>query len=386
MKTSKTVIESIAVAALAMALAITAVTGNGLSTVSSSTVAETRVEKNGIAGVAVAMNEYEQGTAAALSDTVSVEKVDAELVTATADEENEEASAEVELTEEEKKWQNKLMAKVDNFLYVRAEADADSEIVGKMYKGDRATIEEEGSEWTKISSGNVTGYVSNEYCVTGTEALAYAREICDTVAKVTTDGVRVRKEQSTDSTVIKTVNTGDKLTVNTKKETEEGWVAVKVKSKTYYVREKYVTVSLKTGKAVTIAEEDAAKKAAVKKAASTKVYDATEEEEYLLAAIIQCEADGQSKNGMIAVGAVVLNRVKSSSFPNTISKVIYQRGQFGPASSGKLARRLSRGVSSAAKEAAKAALSGSDPTSGAKYFKMASSGHSGVVIGPVVFY
>jgi spore germination cell wall hydrolase CwlJ-like protein len=89
---------------------------------------------------------------------------------------------------------------------------------------------------------------------------------------------------------------------------------------------------------------------------------------------------------MIAVGAVVLNRVKSSSFPNSISKVIYQSGQFGPASSGKLARRLASGVSSSAREAAKAALAGSDPTGGAKYFKMASSGHSGVVIGPVVFY
>jgi spore germination cell wall hydrolase CwlJ-like protein len=148
-----------------------------------------------------------------------------------------------------------------------------------------------------------------------------------------------------------------------------------------------VTLSLNTGKAVTVKKST---KTSTKKSTSSSKkssgYSATSEEEYLLAAIIQCEADGQSSKGMIAVGAVVLNRVKSSSFPNTIKKVIYQKGQFGPASSGKLARRLASGVSSSAKKAAKAALSGTDPTNGAKYFKMASSGHSGTVIGPVVFY
>ncbi len=59
------------------------------------------------------------------------------------------------MSDEEKEWNNKLMADVDEFLYVRKSADADSEIVGKMYKGDRAVIKDEGSEWTKIASGNV---------------------------------------------------------------------------------------------------------------------------------------------------------------------------------------------------------------------------------------
>jgi spore germination cell wall hydrolase CwlJ-like protein len=78
--------------------------------------------------------------------------------------------------------------------------------------------------------------------------------------------------------------------------------------------------------------------------------------------------------------------VKSSLYPNDIKSVIYQKSQFGPASSGKLARRLASGVSSEAKKAAQAALNGSDPTNGGMYFKLASSGKSGVVIGPVVFY
>jgi spore germination cell wall hydrolase CwlJ-like protein len=386
MKRSRTVIDSIAVAALAMAMMITAVTGNGVS-VADSTAAMTQTEKNGIAGVAVAMNTYEEAAAAYLEDAVSVEAMDIELLTANGGDED--ASTGEELTEEEAKWQNKLMAKVDDFLYVRAKADGESEIIGKMYKGAVATIKKEGTDWTKITSGNVEGYVSNDYCVTGAEALAYAEEICDTVAKVTTDGLRVREEQSTDSRVITIVSTGDKLLVNTEADTEDEWVAVQQDSETYYVSSEYVTVSLKTKKAVTLKEEAAAQKAAALKAASKSSgssVSVTADEETLLAAIIQCEAEGQSMNGMIAVGAVVLNRVRSSSFPNTISKVIYQSGQFGPASSGKLARRLARGVSSSARQAAKAALNGSDPTGGAKYFKMASSGHAGVVIGPVVFY
>ncbi len=66
----------------------------------------------------------------------------------------------------------------------------------------------------------------------------------------------------------------------------------------------------------------------------------------LLAALIYCEAGNQSYEGMVAVGAVVVNRVNSSSFPNTISEVIYQSGQFGPASSGALATAIANGVPS----------------------------------------
>ena len=89
---------------------------------------------------------------------------------------------------------------------------------------------------------------------------------------------------------------------------------------------------------------------------------------------------------MTAVGAVVVNRVRSGHYPNSIYNVIYQRGQFGPASSGRLESRLASGVSAGARQAARAALSGSDPTGGARSFKLASSGHAGVVIGPIVFF
>lgn len=420
MQISKRVIESATVLALALAMVITAVTSNGVYAVSDTQTAEnTQLEENGLAGFAVAMNEYEVESADYLDSLISVEKEASNMVAASAEDETdvdvetvdvEAADAtETTLSAEEQEWQDKLMADVKDFLYVRAKADADSDIVGKLYKGDRALIKKQGSEWTKIASGSVNGYVKNEYCVFGQEAYAYAKKHCDTVAKVTIDGLRVRKSPAEDAGVVKTVVTGDKFKVNKKANKTDGWVAIKVDSDTCYVSADYVTLSLDTGKAVTLEEEAAAQKAEEeKKAAAAQTASssssssngqttttsttqntslaASADEETLLAALVQCEAGGQGVQCMTAVGAVVVNRVRSGSYPSSIYNVIYQRGQFGPASSGRLESRLASGVSSSARQAARAALSGSDPTGGAKSFKLASSGHAGVVIGPIVFY
>lgn len=429
MQISKRVIESATVLALALAMVITAVTSNGVYAVSDTQTAEnTQLEENGLAGFSVAMNEYEVESADYLDSLISVEKEASNMVAASAEDVSAEGQAEGEadvdvetvdveaadatettLSAEEQEWQDKLMADVKDFLYVRAKADADSDIVGKLYKGDRALIKKQGGEWTKIASGSVNGYVKNEYCVFGQEAYAYAKKHCDTVAKVTIDGLRVRKSPAEDAGVVKTVVTGDKFKVNKKANKTDGWVAIKVDSDTCYVSADYVTLSLDTGKAVTLEEEAAAQKAEEeKKAAAAQTASssssssngqttttsttqntslaASADEETLLAALVQCEAGGQGVQCMTAVGAVVVNRVRSGSYPSSIYNVIYQRGQFGPASSGRLESRLASGVSSSARQAARAALSGSDPTGGAKSFKLASSGHAGVVIGPIVFY
>ena len=429
MQISKRVIESATVLALALAMVITAVTSNGVYAVSDTQTAEnTQLEENGLAGFAVAMNDYEVESADYLDSLISVEKEASNMVAASAEDVSAEGQTEGEadvdvetvdveaadatettLSAEEQEWQDKLMADVKDFLYVRAKADADSDIVGKLYKGDRAVIKKQGGEWTKIASGSVNGYVKNEYCVFGQEAYAYAKKHCDTVAKVTIDGLRVRKSPAEDAGVVKTVVTGDKFKVNKKANKTDGWVAIKVDSDTCYVSADYVTLSLDTGKAVTLEEEAAAQKAEEeKKAAAAQTASssssssngqttttsttqntslaASADEETLLAALVQCEAGGQGVQCMTAVGAVVVNRVRSGSYPSSIYNVIYQRGQFGPASSGRLESRLASGVSSSARQAARAALSGSDPTGGAKSFKLASSGHAGVVIGPIVFY
>ncbi|HBF44674.1 MAG TPA: spore cortex-lytic enzyme [Clostridiales bacterium] len=84
----------------------------------------------------------------------------------------------------------------------------------------------------------------------------------------------------------------------------------------------------------------------------------------LLAKLIYGEARGESYTGQVAVGAVVLNRVKSSSFPNTISGVIYQKNAFTAVSDG----QINLTPDQTARKAAKDALNGWDPTNGALYY------------------
>ncbi len=105
----------------------------------------------------------------------------------------------------------------------------------------------------------------------------------------------------------------------------------------------------------------------------------------MLAALVECEAGGESYEGQLAVASVVVNRVKSGSFPNTISGVIYQGGQFSPVASGRFAVVLSNGANSSCTQAASAALSGGTNI-GCLYFCRASSGVAGTVIGNHVFY
>lgn len=84
----------------------------------------------------------------------------------------------------------------------------------------------------------------------------------------------------------------------------------------------------------------------------------------LLARLIYGEARGEPYAGQVAVGAVVLNRVKSSSFPNTISGVIYQSGAFDVVRDG----QINLTPDSTAKKAAQDALNGWDPSYGAIYY------------------
>ena len=84
----------------------------------------------------------------------------------------------------------------------------------------------------------------------------------------------------------------------------------------------------------------------------------------LLSRLIYGEARGEPYVGQVAVGAVVLNRVKSSSFPNTIAGVIYQNGAFDVVSDG----QINLVQNSTAKKAAQDALNGWDPSYGAIYY------------------
>ncbi len=356
----------------------------------------------------------EVDTNATENTEVTVEKEDTNVVGTPSDEtevESEEVEEEKEPTAEEllqQEWQNYMMPNVKEYLNVRVEPSQEAGLAGKLKKGDRATVLETGAEWTKIQSGNLVGYVSNKYCIYGLEALAYARENCKTIATVTTDGLRMRQEMSTDSKIIKRLEEGDKLTVVTSAKTDEGWVAVRHNDSTYYVSADYVKISLKVGTGMTIAEineearkeaekkkqeeeqkkkEEQAKKEAAEKLEKDNASVKEVDDLTLMAALIYCEAGAEPYEAQLAVGAVVMNRLESSKYPNTLYGVIYQKGQFTPARNGKVARIIKQKKATAScYKAAREALAGKDNTDGCLRFNDYNGTQQGLRFGGMVFW
>jgi len=126
-----------------------------------------------------------------------------------------------------------------------------------------------------------------------------------------------------------------------------------------------------------------AERAAAEAAAQAQA-QAAEQDKRLLAALIFCEAGNQPYEGQVAVGAVVMNRVNSGVYPNSISEVIYQSGQFTPAMTGWLDSVLANGsYTDSAMQAAEDALAGSNPVGDCLYF---STGGYGMQIGDHYFH
>ncbi len=369
-----------------------------------------QVAQNGQAGIVASLAQTENAALdQLLLADVAVEKTETQIVTVASRSEAaaEVSGAAVEASTEEvsgaaveasgaaiesdeqselmEEWQDKVMADVDDSLSVRAKGNANAKLVGKMYPTSVATVIKQGKKWTKIKSGDVKGYVKTEYLLFGMDAYKNAKKVCKTYAYVQTDGLRIRNKANKKAKVLSVADKGDRLLFDKDAKVVDGWVAVSVKAGDGYVSADYVKVKLGTTDAVSMKELEAqqAKKESATQNAATS---ASSSDVTLLAAIIYCEAGSECYEGKVAVGAVVLNRVHSSSFANSISGVIYQRGQFGPASNGALARVLASGsISSSCRQAAADALAGSDPTGGKLFFHRA-NGRAGVVIGNHVFY
>lgn len=113
----------------------------------------------------------------------------------------------------------------------------------------------------------------------------------------------------------------------------------------------------------------------------------SENDRYLLANLIYCEAGNQPFEGQVAVGAVVVNRVLSSVFPDTVVGVIYQRKQFSPVGSGRLDLALARNDATAAcYQAADAAMQGHTTVGNCLFFRTPIEGLTGIQIGGHIFY
>ena len=273
-----------------------------------------------------------------------------------------------------------LFADVKLYLNVRKEPNIKSDIVGKLYVGDKATILEQGEEWTYITSGNVKGYVSNEYTVTSHAAEKYVIEEGLYVAKTTVSGLRIRAEANTECEYYGSAYKGQTFSAISE---EDGWVKIKHStasnpSGVAYLSAEYVELSYNFGEGITIEEEqeqirlakEAAEKAAreafIKKilansqvinTANRAAFTFSDEDIYLLACLVYEEAGGEPYEGKLAVANVVLNRYLAG-YGDTLTEIIYAKNQFSTAKSGVLDKRLEKGPSDSCVRAAKEAVAG----------------------------
>lgn len=112
-----------------------------------------------------------------------------------------------------------------------------------------------------------------------------------------------------------------------------------------------------------------------------------ENDRYLLANLIYCEAGGEPYEGQVAVGSVVINRVLSSKYPSTVSGVIYQNRQFSPVASGRLSLALEfNKATEKCYRAADEAMSGVTNVGSCVYFRTPIPGLTGIRIGGHIFY
>ena len=300
--------------------------------------------------------------------------------------EEEEIEIEVIVTEEEETVSsNTVFAKVSDSVNVREEPNEEAQKVGKLYKNCSGTMLEQSDGWTKITSGNLIGWVSSDYLYFGEEADQKIAEVGTLKATISTDALRVRKEASENAGVYKLAKKDEKFKVV---EELDGWIGVRVDDETVgYVSAEYATVEFTTEKGKTnqeIADEERAEQ--LKKLTKNRgAVPSSVSETALLAALIQAEAGSQPYEGQLAVGAVVMNRVRSGGYPNTVMGVITQPGQFPPATNGTVGAIASRGAKASCVRAAEAAINGETNVGGATHFGRVGKA-VGIVIGSHVFY
>ena len=148
-------------------------------------------------------------------------------------------------------YTNLGISNVSDNLNIRAIAAEDGRLVGKLPKDAACEVIDMDDTWAHIQSGEVDGYVSRDYLLTGVPAKFRAEELAVTVATVTTDSLKVRAEANTDSEVITLVPRGEELEVSA---VEGDWVKVFLDDDEEYVSGEYVEVSAELGTAITMSE------------------------------------------------------------------------------------------------------------------------------------
>lgn len=279
-----------------------------------------------------------------------------------------------------------VMVNVQVAMNVRAEATEDSDKVGVLYRDCGGRILERKDGWTRLKSGDLIGWASDEYLLFGEDAEAMANDVGNLIVMIETDTLRVRKDPSKDAEVFGILAGDDELEMIDFVDDE--WISVDYEGETGYVSAEYVDVDFHIDEGETLAairEREEAERQA-KLTANRGAVVVGGDDTRLLAALIQCEAGSETYNGKLAVGAVVMNRVRSGAYPNTISGVIFASGQFTPALNGKVARVYTNGsISDGCYDAARAAINGETNVGGATHFRRAGN-HEGIQIDNQVFW
>ena len=289
-----------------------------------------------------------------------------------------------------------VMAKVNQYVNIRKEPNQDSEKVGVLYKDCGGDILQRQDSWTKIQSGDVTGWVSDDYLYFGEEAQKEAKEVGILTAYSETETLRVRKEASLDSGVLGLLAMGEAVEAI---EEDGDWVSINYEGETGYVAAEYVKVEFDLDTAESVEaiqareaaenEADRAQAAAEREATRKQQKEAvltSASELNILAALVQCEAGGESYEGQLAVASVVMNRVRCGAYPNTITDVIYASGQFSPANSTKMSNlALSGNIKASCLQAAQEAINGNCNIGDALHFRRAGN-KDGIIIGNHVFW
>lgn len=252
--------------------------------------------------------------------------------------------------EQQGQMQNKALAITEPYLDVYSADDENSSVNGRLYKNTVVDVLEVNGSMTKISSGNCEGY-------TKTAALLFNQE-AEVIAQTLDE---------------KDILTGYTIEEAEAKEAEEEAARIAEEERIAAEQE-----------AARIAEEERIQAVISRTISGTDIsYNSTmsvsNEEIYLLACIIDWEAAYEPYEGKLAVANVVLNRVRSSNYPNSITGVIYQKSQFSGASDGagdpsaKFQNRLNSGIrTQECMDAALEALSGKNNIGGYTSFRMVS--------------
>lgn len=296
---------------------------------------------------------------------------------------NEDITTEEELEEEEVEeslYSNIGISNAKSYVNIRAKAHTEAEVLGKLHNGSAATILDTVDDWFYVESGSIKGYVKQEYLTTGLSDDELMTKYGILRASVKVDGLNVREMADQSSKKLDVIYKNESYPVL---ESGEEWIKLDIADDNIvgYVKREFITLIVKFNTAISKeeekeverlkAEEKAKKETAVKYNDGVSYSDA---DLRLLTALVHSEAGNQSYEGKLAVANIVLNRVKSTKYPNTMKEVIYQPNQFTVARSGALQKQMDRFDSYSSnsqllsKKAAKAALEGANNIGSRMYF------------------